>query len=98
MNLSTHRGGLNNHPGDSLVLHACIDFLKCHFRCICAKQKSTCSVPNNDITRRLSEKDVSSIAQHHLLNTRFQFASHQLAPLLSELEQRAASHPDPPAS
>lgn len=39
-------------------------------------------------------QDVSSTAQQHLLYTRFQSVSHQLAPLLSELERRAASHPD----
>ncbi|KDQ55621.1 hypothetical protein JAAARDRAFT_59617 [Jaapia argillacea MUCL 33604] len=46
-----------------------------------------------DITKRLSEKDVSSTAQHHLLYTRFNSVSPQLSPLLGELERRARAHP-----
>ncbi|KAI0074424.1 Sec34-domain-containing protein [Panus rudis PR-1116 ss-1] len=48
----------------------------------------------SDVSRRLSEKDVSSTAQSHLLYTRFMSVSSQLAPLLGELERRAASHPE----
>jgi len=47
-----------------------------------------------DISRRLSEKDVSATAQNHLLYTRFMSVSSQLAPLLSEFERRAQTHPD----
>ena len=47
-----------------------------------------------DISRRLSEKDVSSTAQHHLLYTRFMSVSSQLAPLLGEFERRVQTHPD----
>lgn len=47
-----------------------------------------------DIYKRLSEKDVSSTAQNHLLYTRFRSVSPQLSPLLSELERRALTHPD----
>lgn len=45
-----------------------------------------------DISRRLSEKDVSSTAQMHLLYTRFKSVSPQLSPLLRELERRALTH------
>lgn len=37
---------------------------------------------------------MSSTAQTHLLYTRFVTVSAQLAPLLKELERRAAAHPD----
>ena len=47
-----------------------------------------------DISRRLSEKDVSAIAQQHLLYTRFVSVSSQLAPLLGEFERRAQTHPE----
>ncbi|KAH9932506.1 Sec34-like family-domain-containing protein [Fomitopsis serialis] len=47
-----------------------------------------------DVTKRMSEKDVSTTAQMHLLYTRFYTVSAQLAPLLAELERRAAAHPD----
>ena len=47
-----------------------------------------------DISRRLSERDVSATAQHHLLYTRFMSVSSQLAPLLGEFERRAQTHPD----
>ena len=47
-----------------------------------------------DISRRLSEKDVSVTAQNHLLYTRFMSVSSQLAPLLGEFERRAQTHPD----
>ncbi|PBK78097.1 Sec34-domain-containing protein [Armillaria solidipes] len=47
-----------------------------------------------DISKRLSEKDVSSTAQMHLLYTRFRSVSPQLAPLLGELERRAYAHKD----
>ncbi|THH31401.1 hypothetical protein EUX98_g2790 [Antrodiella citrinella] len=47
-----------------------------------------------DISRRLSERDISSTAQTHLLYTRFMTVSGQLAPLLGELERRAAVHPE----
>ncbi|KAG0700811.1 Sec34-like family-domain-containing protein [Suillus ampliporus] len=47
-----------------------------------------------DVSRRLSEKDVSSTAQMHLLYTRFRSVTSQLAPLLSELERRAEAHPE----
>ena len=39
-------------------------------------------------------QDVSTTAQMHLLYTRFTTVSNQLAPLLAELERRAAAHPD----
>ncbi|EIW83115.1 Sec34-domain-containing protein [Coniophora puteana RWD-64-598 SS2] len=47
-----------------------------------------------DVSRRLSEKDVSSTAQTHLLYTRFRSVTSQLAPLLGELERRASAHPE----
>ncbi|KAF7319724.1 RRM domain-containing protein [Mycena kentingensis (nom. inval.)] len=46
-----------------------------------------------DVTKRISEKDVSHTAQTHLLYTRFRTVSTHLAPLLGDLERRAASHP-----
>ena len=39
-------------------------------------------------------QDVSQTAQQHLLYTRFMSVSSQLAPLLGELERRAAVHPE----
>ncbi|KAI0088101.1 Sec34-domain-containing protein [Irpex rosettiformis] len=48
----------------------------------------------SDVSKRISEKDVSTTAQMHLLYTRFNSVSQQLAPLLSELERRAVAHPD----
>ncbi|KAI0769415.1 Sec34-domain-containing protein [Trametes elegans] len=48
----------------------------------------------SDVSKRLSEKDVSTTAQMHLLYTRFQTVSGPLAPLLAELERRAQAHPD----
>lgn len=47
-----------------------------------------------DVNKRMGEKDVSATAQMHLLYTRFYSVSAQLAPLLAELERRAAAHPD----
>ncbi|KAH0828023.1 Sec34-like family-domain-containing protein [Lanmaoa asiatica] len=47
-----------------------------------------------DVSRRLSEKDVSTTAQMHLLYTRFRSVTPQLAPLLNELERRATAHPE----
>ncbi|KIJ68059.1 hypothetical protein HYDPIDRAFT_107669 [Hydnomerulius pinastri MD-312] len=47
-----------------------------------------------DVSKRLSEKDVSATAQMHLLYTRFRSVTPQLAPLLGELERRAAAHPE----
>ncbi|KAI0338277.1 Sec34-domain-containing protein [Trametopsis cervina] len=47
-----------------------------------------------DVSKRISEKDVSTTAQMHLLYTRFNSVSQQLAPLLGELERRAVAHPD----
>lgn len=47
-----------------------------------------------DISRRLSEKDVSSTAQQHLLYTRFMSVSAQVTPLLSEFERRVQTHPE----
>ncbi|KAI0368378.1 Sec34-domain-containing protein [Pilatotrama ljubarskyi] len=47
-----------------------------------------------DVSKRLSEKDVSTTAQMHLLYTRFRTVSGPLAPLLAELERRAQAHPD----
>ncbi|KAI0332278.1 Sec34-domain-containing protein [Cubamyces sp. BRFM 1775] len=47
-----------------------------------------------DVSKRLSEKDVSTTAQTHLLYTRFRTVSGPLAPLLAELERRAQAHPD----
>ncbi|TDL25953.1 Sec34-domain-containing protein [Rickenella mellea] len=49
---------------------------------------------STDVAKRLSEKDVSDTAQTHLLYTRFSTVSSQVAPLLRELERRAASHPE----
>ncbi|KAJ7252598.1 Sec34-like family-domain-containing protein [Mycena rebaudengoi] len=46
-----------------------------------------------DVSKRISEKDVSPTAQMHLLYTRFRSVSSQLAPLLGELERRAQAHP-----
>ncbi|KAJ6508055.1 Sec34-like family-domain-containing protein [Mycena vulgaris] len=46
-----------------------------------------------DVSKRMSEKDVSPTAQMHLLYTRFQSVSAQLSPLLGELERRALAHP-----
>ncbi|KAF7289949.1 RRM domain-containing protein [Mycena indigotica] len=46
-----------------------------------------------DISKRMGEKDVSHTAQTHLLYTRFRSVSTHLAPLLGDLERRAASHP-----
>lgn len=46
-----------------------------------------------DVSRRLSEKDVSTTAQTHLLYTRFTTVSQQLVPLLAELERRARAYP-----
>ncbi|KAJ7731297.1 Sec34-like family-domain-containing protein [Mycena maculata] len=46
-----------------------------------------------DVSKRISEKDVSPTAQMHLLYTRFKSVSAQLAPLLGELERRAQAHP-----
>ncbi|KAF8629303.1 hypothetical protein AX15_003520 [Amanita polypyramis BW_CC] len=47
-----------------------------------------------DISKRMSERDVSTTAQMHLLYTRFRSVSGQLTPLLGELERRALAHPD----
>ncbi|KAF8557664.1 Sec34-domain-containing protein [Imleria badia] len=47
-----------------------------------------------DVSKRLSEKDVSATAQMHLLYTRFRSVTPQLAPLLNELERRATAHPE----
>ncbi|KAF8647847.1 hypothetical protein AX16_006515 [Volvariella volvacea WC 439] len=47
-----------------------------------------------DVSRRLSEKDVSQTAQMHLLYTRFKSTTSQLTPLLNELERRAQAHPE----
>ncbi|KAF8134474.1 Sec34-like family-domain-containing protein [Boletus edulis] len=47
-----------------------------------------------DVSKRLSEKDVSATAQMHLLYTRFRSVTSQLAPLLNELERRATAHPE----
>ncbi|KAJ7837718.1 Sec34-like family-domain-containing protein [Mycena leptocephala] len=46
-----------------------------------------------DVSKRMSEKDVSTTAQMHLLYTRFKSVSSQLSPLLGELERRAQAHP-----
>ncbi|KAJ6608410.1 hypothetical protein B0H10DRAFT_2067888 [Mycena sp. CBHHK59/15] len=46
-----------------------------------------------DVSKRISEKDVSPTAQMHLLYTRFKSVSSQLSPLLGELERRAQAHP-----
>ncbi|KAF8139471.1 Sec34-domain-containing protein [Mycena galopus ATCC 62051] len=46
-----------------------------------------------DVSKRISEKDVSTTAQMHLLYTRFKSVSSQLSPLLGELERRAQAHP-----
>ncbi|KAI0784704.1 Sec34-like family-domain-containing protein [Abortiporus biennis] len=47
-----------------------------------------------DISKRMSERDISSTAQSHLLYTRFTTVSTQLAPLLAELERRAHAYPE----
>ncbi|KAL0957026.1 hypothetical protein HGRIS_003127 [Hohenbuehelia grisea] len=49
---------------------------------------------SSDISKRLNDKSLSSTAQTHLLYTRFQSTSAQLAPLLGELERRSRTHPD----
>ncbi|KAJ7187957.1 Sec34-like family-domain-containing protein [Mycena filopes] len=46
-----------------------------------------------DVSKRISEKDVSTTAQMHLLYTRFKSVTSQLSPLLGELERRAQAHP-----
>lgn len=48
----------------------------------------------SDVSKRLSEKDVSATAQMHLLYTRFRSVTPQLTPLLGELERRGAAHPE----
>ncbi|TFK18234.1 hypothetical protein FA15DRAFT_760714 [Coprinopsis marcescibilis] len=48
---------------------------------------------SSDISKRLSEKDVSQTAQMHILYTRFRSVSNKVAPLLGELERRARSYP-----
>ncbi|VDC05907.1 unnamed protein product [Peniophora sp. CBMAI 1063] len=50
---------------------------------------------NADVSKRLSEKDVSATATHHLLYTRFRSVAGPLplSPLLGELERRVAQHP-----
>ncbi|KAF8578039.1 cis-golgi transport vesicle tethering complex subunit [Ramaria rubella] len=52
----------------------------------------------SDVQRRFSDKDVSETAQTHLLYSKFITTSYQVAPLLAELERRAAVHPDDIAS
>jgi conserved oligomeric Golgi complex subunit 3 len=47
-----------------------------------------------DIQKKMSEKGISSTTQTLLLYSKFQSVSAQLAPLLSELERRAAAHPE----
>ncbi len=47
-----------------------------------------------DVSRRMTDKDTSHTAALHLLYTRFQSVSAQLAPLLGELERRTLSHPE----
>ncbi|EJU04113.1 Sec34-domain-containing protein [Dacryopinax primogenitus] len=47
-----------------------------------------------DVQTRLANKDISDIAQHHLLYSRFQSVSAQVVPLLRELERHAALHPE----
>ncbi|KAL1752519.1 Sec34-like family-domain-containing protein [Schizophyllum commune] len=49
---------------------------------------------STDVTRRISERDVSQTAQMHLLYTRFKTVAAQMSPLLGELERRAQSHPE----
>ena len=48
----------------------------------------------SDISRRMSEKELSQTAQMHLLYTRFQSISSQVAPLIGELERRSLAHPE----
>ncbi|TFK66890.1 Sec34-domain-containing protein [Pluteus cervinus] len=47
-----------------------------------------------DVSKRLSEKDISQTAQYHLIYTRFKSVTPQLTPLLGELERRARAHPE----
>ena len=47
-----------------------------------------------DISSRLFDRDISQTAQMHLLYTRFQSFSAQVASLLAELERRTLAHPD----
>ncbi|CAA7260828.1 unnamed protein product [Cyclocybe aegerita] len=47
-----------------------------------------------EISKRISDKEVSMTAQHHLLYTRFLSVASRVSPLLSELERRAAAYPD----
>ncbi|KAH7339666.1 Sec34-like family-domain-containing protein [Rhizoctonia solani] len=49
---------------------------------------------HTDIQKRMSETDLSSVAAHHLLYTKFQSLVPSLSPLVMELENRALSHPD----
>ncbi|KZT61970.1 Sec34-domain-containing protein [Calocera cornea HHB12733] len=49
---------------------------------------------STDVQTRLTNKDISAIAQHHLLYSRFQSVSQQVVPLLRELERHAILHPD----
>ncbi|KAL5523735.1 hypothetical protein ACEPAG_7908 [Sanghuangporus baumii] len=48
----------------------------------------------SDILRRIPSKEISATAQEHLLYTRFQSVSVQVAPLIGELERRTQSHPE----
>ncbi|OCB87405.1 Sec34-domain-containing protein [Sanghuangporus baumii] len=48
----------------------------------------------SDILRRIPSKEISATAQEHLLYTRFQSVSVQVAPLIGELERRTQAHPE----
>lgn len=49
---------------------------------------------HTDVQKRMAETDLSSVAAHHLLYTKFQSLVPSLSPLVMELENRALSHPD----
>ncbi|KAG9220431.1 hypothetical protein CCMSSC00406_0003887 [Pleurotus cornucopiae] len=48
---------------------------------------------SSDVSKKLSEREISSTASTHLLYTRFHTVSTQVAPLIGELERRAEAHP-----
>ncbi|QRW08124.1 conserved oligomeric Golgi complex subunit 3 [Ceratobasidium sp. AG-Ba] len=47
-----------------------------------------------DVQKRMAESDISSVAAHHLLYTKFRSLVPSLSPLIMELENRALGHPD----
>ncbi|KAG8770420.1 Golgi transport complex subunit 3 [Ceratobasidium sp. 428] len=49
---------------------------------------------HTDVQKRMTEADLSSVAAHHLLYTKFQSLVPSLSPLIMELENRALAHTD----